>query len=279
MRCFSTLAAAVFLPLGISGCSASSAALRGAPPAALDQPDEIRFWLERGDPSRLTQLVDALHPKPSEDDDPCPLRRPSERSLTLLGGCRDREDRWWSGTAEYDLDRDGYRAKFEHFGRGDSEVHGKLDAKFEASLEYHLDVVVTLLIEHHPRFEDVSLRYSGVAARKGTTTVYDGSGKLAAPGHGKVDIRTHGVRTDAELCRREPLSGQIELRAGKREAALVFDGEDACDGRVRWTLDGIERGMLEVDLGERGCSMARPESAAPWFLLGLLAIARRRRRA
>jgi len=271
---FLAVCTVVFGSLG-SGCSASAPALRRSPPAALADPDQIRFWLQTSAPEALLGLLRHLATDletlgSCQGDDP-----PSDK-IRVAGPCRDTRGELWLGKARIDAHIDGFDARFNEVANRNFVIDGSIAVDFTEPAQFELDAMMTRTSDTGP------IEYAfDYAATERADGAWSATGTLAASGHGVVEITIVDMQPPGPHCPNEPLLGQVDLRTRDHHAIVQFDGLEDCDspGTARLRLDDIDRGEFTMDWSEP--SSCRIEPDAPmgrglWLVL-LIALGRRRR--
>jgi hypothetical protein len=269
--------------------TACALALGGCHSNSLSDPAHTTTWANAasavGVYSSVADPVAFAYGQSPFPDAACPITHDDGTTVTLTGGCTDKGEQRYVGSASLVRTAGGgLAATFDHYGHdadlsqvphlsGTSDVHETTptDHTFDAS--YTVEGGVT-----------TQITYSGsVTGTFGVPTVWNGSGTVRRDGivapQGSVSATTTDERLDDSVCTGQAVSGTTTLRVGDDVAVITYDGVTGCTSAhpARWTLDGVDRGTLDGIT----CSMlpGRPARGAPvvaTLAFAALALLRRR---
>ncbi|MFZ5468285.1 MAG: hypothetical protein ACOZIN_02510 [Myxococcota bacterium] len=298
----------VLAAVALLGCGGSTAAplLDSYQPATVETEAQAKTWASVSAPMVYVQasmplasigLATQLPADASSSFDPdCPKRTQSGNTLTVEGGCTDKNGVKWFGKAVQNSEAAGSttgRFTYQDFGMERSETCQGNTVTSKATFNGVLDVSGT---QQETRFDvdtkaegtdldestcavktlSAAWDYQGTIQRDGNATTWNGSGRMGSSELGVVSAETKDEVLNPSTCANEASSGTTTIKAGSNIVVITYDGATKCDDNstAKWSLNGADKG----ELTGVACSAASGPATVGASLMVLAALALVRRR-
>jgi hypothetical protein len=244
---------------------------------SLEDPEHVAVWANAA--SAVGVYVHAYEPIGFADgevmfaDAACPATSDNGETVTITGGCTDKDGTQWVGKAtivrsgeDRTLTFDGYEK--QNGGNPASTARGTVAVSLTLSGEHRFDVDLVLA-----GGITTTIDYVGtVAGGYDGPTTWNGSGTVKREGLaepvGTVEATTVNEVLDNSVCSGQAVSGKTTLRLGDDVAVITYDGARDCDPdeAAGWSFNGEDQGLITGIV----CSVGAPGAGARGGVFGAL---------
>jgi hypothetical protein len=254
-----------------AACAAVLLAACGGDQDPLESPEMIAGWANAASALGVFSLghepLSFADGQSSFPDPACPATSDDGTTVTITGNdCVDSDGTIWLGSATVVRTGAGDRSlAVDGYGKtGDPDIFSVVTGTFEVTeigADLHEFVVD---VGEHGGVASAILYTGTVQGTYGARTRWNGSGSVARSGgaiiNGAVDATTVDQLRDDAACSLESLSGTTTMVSPEHTVVITYDGDTDCDddNSARWSLDGVDQGLVTGVV----CAIGRPGRGA-----------------